>query len=71
VFNSFTDVHTLGSENANSFELPVLDGSNPQKFDFLIYVEVNGGSTWSVGNLVLKTYCPTDLEFYDVSYVDI
>jgi hypothetical protein len=55
VFNSFTDLYTLGSENANSFELPVLDGSAPSQFNFLIYVEVYGGSKWSIGNLVLKT----------------
>jgi hypothetical protein len=71
VFDSFTDIYTLGYENANSFNLPVLDGTNPKQFNFLIWVEVNGGSTWSIGNLVLKTKCPTVLEFYPVSYLMI
>jgi hypothetical protein len=68
VINLLTDVHTLRFENANSFELPAIDCTNPFQWNFLIWAEANGGSTWYVDNLVLTTQCPTFLEFYPVSY---
>jgi hypothetical protein len=71
VINSFTDTHILRYENSNSFELPVLDGTNPYQYNFLIWAEANGGSTWYVDNLVLTTKCPTVLTFYPVSYQTI
>ena len=66
--NPLTDAHTLRFENPNSFSLPVIDGSNPFQFNFIIWAEANGGSTWYVDNLILTTRCPSILEFYPVAY---
>ena len=68
--NPLTDAHTLRFENPNSFSLPVIDGQNPSQFNFIIYVEANGGSTWLLDNLILTTQCPSpsSTHFYQVAY---
>lgn len=63
------DTHTLRFENNNQFFLPVIDGENPMRYEFIIWAEANGGSTWYVDSLSLTIKCPDVLEFEPISYV--
>jgi hypothetical protein len=67
--NPLVDQHVLGTINANTFKIDVLDGENPAFYDFRIKVETSASFQWFPPFDVTTQYrlalkCPDKVEVF-------